>query len=127
MALRDIYHTGSIIKSLLLLKRPFMAKKSYYDIVNNEKPTLVDFYATWCGPCKMMTPVLKDLSKAVKGKAKILKIDIDKNQRLAKKLDVKSVPTLMIYQKGKVVWRRSGAMTKAQLNKQLQKYIIKEA
>lgn len=103
-----------------------MAKKSYYDIVNREQPTLVDFYATWCGPCKMMSPILKDLSKEVKGNAKILKIDIDKNQRLAQKLDVRSVPTLMIYQKGKVVWRKSGAMTKAKLKKQIEKFYIKE-
>lgn len=99
-----------------------MAKKSYFDYINSEKPTLVDFYATWCGPCKMMHPILKDLSKDIKGRAKILKVDIDKNKKLAKKLDVMSVPTFIIYKKGKVVWRRSGGMTKAKLKKQLEKH-----
>jgi len=100
-----------------------MAKKTYYDIVGSERPTLVDFYATWCGPCKMMHPILKDLSKEMKGKAKILKVDIDKNQKLAKKLEVKSVPTFVIYQNGKIVWRKSGGMTKAKLKKQVEKFI----
>ena len=99
-----------------------MAKKSYYDWINRQEPTLVDFYATWCGPCKMMTPVIKQLAKDVKGKAKILKVDIDKNQKLSKKIDVMSVPTFIIYKGGKEVWRRSGAMTKAKLKKQLEKY-----
>lgn len=104
-----------------------MARKTYYDWINSEQPTLVDFYATWCGPCKMMTPILKQLAKDIKGKAKILKVDIDKNPKLAKKLDVMSVPTFIIYQKGKIVWRRTGGMTKAKLQKQLDKYILNEA
>lgn len=100
-----------------------MAKKSYFDYINSDKPTLVDFYATWCGPCKMMHPILKELSKDIKGQAKILKVDIDKNKKLAKKLDVMSVPTFIIYKKGKVVWRRSGGQTKSKLMKQLEKHI----
>ena len=100
-----------------------MAKQTYYDIVASESPTLVDFYATWCGPCKMMHPVLKDLAKDVKDRAKIIKVDIDKNQALASKLDIMSVPTLMIYKRGKVVWRKSGAMTKNQLLKELETHI----
>jgi len=96
-------------------------RKSYRDYINSEQPTLVDFYATWCGPCKMMHPVLKDLSKDVKGQAKILKIDIDKNPKLAKKLDIMSVPTFIIFKEGKEKWRRSGGMTKTALLKQIEK------
>lgn len=102
-----------------------MAKKSYYDWINDEQPTLVDFYATWCGPCKMMMPILKQLAKDIRGRAKILKVDIDKNQKLAKKLEVMGVPTFIIYKKGKVVWRKSGAMTKAKLEKELDKHMSK--
>lgn len=99
-----------------------MAKMTYYDWINREEPTLVDFYATWCGPCKMMNPVLKQLAKEVKGDAKILKVDIDKNQEFTKKLDVMGVPTFIIYKNGEEVWRRSGAMTKDKLKKQLMKH-----
>ena len=91
-------------------------KKSYKEIINQDKPTLVDFYATWCGPCKMMVPVLKDLARDVKGKANILKVDIDKNQRLAQKLGIRSVPTLMVYKNGRVVWQQSGMQTARQLS-----------
>lgn len=98
------------------------AKKSYYNIINSDQPTLVDFYATWCGPCKSMQPVLKDLSKDIKGIARILKVDIDKNQKLAKKIDVMSVPTFIIYKSGKEMWRRSGGLTKSKLKKQIEKY-----
>ncbi len=102
-----------------------MAKEKYFDIVKNERPTLVDFYATWCGPCKMMNPVVKKLSKDLSGKVKIIKVDIDKNQKLAQKLDINSVPTLVIYKNGKIVWRRSGAMTGEKLIKELEKHFVK--
>lgn len=98
-------------------------KQSFYDIVNAEQPTLVDFHATWCGPCKMMAPALKDISKKMAGKAKVLKIDIDKNQKLASKLNVRSVPTLVIYQKGKIVWRQSGALSAHQMEKALKPFV----
>ncbi len=100
-----------------------MAKKKigYKAYINSETPTLVDFYATWCGPCKMMHPVLKDLSKDVKGKARIIKIDIDKNQKLATKLGIRSVPTFILYKNGKEQWRKSGGMTKQALKKQIDK------
>ncbi len=101
-----------------------MAKKkqTYNDIVGQERPTLVDFYATWCGPCKMMQPILKELSAEVGDQAKVLKIDIDKNQALAQKLGIRSVPTLAIYKRGKIVWRQSGAMGKGQLLKELKQH-----
>lgn len=98
-------------------------KSSFNDIIRSEKPTLVDFYATWCGPCKAMMPVLKDVSKKMSGKAKVIKIDIDKNQKLASKLNIKSVPTLVIYKEGKIVWRQAGGMSAKQLETKLSKFV----
>ena len=102
-----------------------MAKgKSFSEIINGDQPVLVDFYATWCGPCKMMQPILTETAGKVGQKAKIVKIDIDKNPMAASRFQVKSVPTLVLFQKGKVVWRKSGVVPAHQLveviNKQAQ-------
>jgi len=93
-----------------------MAKgKSFSEIINGDQPVLVDFYATWCGPCKMMQPILTETAGKVGTKAKIIKIDIDKNPMAASRFQVKSVPTLVLFQKGKVVWRKSGVVPAYQL------------
>jgi thioredoxin 1 len=102
-----------------------MAKgKSFSEIIKGDQPVLVDFYATWCGPCKMMQPILTETAGKVGQKAKIIKIDIDKNPMAASRFQVKSVPTLVLFQKGKVVWRKSGVVPAHQLveviNKQAQ-------
>jgi len=73
----------------------------FTDLIKGETPVLVDFYATWCGPCKMMSPILEDVSSQIKGKAKVLKIDIDKNPQAAAYYNVRSVPTLILFKKGK--------------------------
>tara|TARA_R110000868_G_scaffold322812_2_gene583749 strand:- start:815 stop:1114 length:300 start_codon:yes stop_codon:yes gene_type:complete len=83
---------------------------SFKEIVNSETPVLVDFFAEWCGPCKMMSPILKEIKTSLKDDVKILKIDVDKNQRVAAAYQVQGVPTLMIFQKGKIVWRQSGVI-----------------
>ncbi|MBC7390026.1 MAG: thioredoxin [Opitutaceae bacterium] len=88
---------------------------AYNDLINSPQPVLVDFTAEWCGPCKTMAPELKKLASEFGEKLKIIKIDIDKNQELAGKLQVKSVPTLILYKNGKQVWRQSGAMMAHQL------------
>lgn len=80
----------------------------FKELINGEKPVLVDFHATWCGPCKSMDPIIKDVSKKLKGKATVIKIDIDKNPALSNSLQIKGVPTFVIYQKGNIVWRASG-------------------
>ncbi len=98
-------------------------KQSFYDIVSSERPTLVDFHATWCGPCKMMSPILKDLAGKMGDKVKIIKIDVDKNQKLANKLSVRGVPTLVIYQAGKIVWRKSGVQSVHQLEQALKPFL----
>ena len=94
----------------------------FEDIINSETPVLIDFFATWCGPCKMMHPVLEELHKLVGDKARIIKIDIDKNQQLAGVYNVRSVPTLMIFKKGELLWRTSGVQSAAALEAELSKH-----
>lgn len=91
-------------------------------IIKSEKPVLVDFFATWCGPCQMMHPILEELHDKVGDKARIIKIDIDKNQDLAANYNVRSVPTLMIFQNGEMKWRGVGVHQIAQLESELEKY-----
>ncbi|WP_298781211.1 thioredoxin [uncultured Polaribacter sp.] len=88
---------------------------SFSEIINQDKIVLVDFFATWCGPCKTMNPILKQLKDTLGEKVSIIKIDVDKNQNLALKYQVKGVPTLMIFKKGKQIWRESGVFQKEQL------------
>lgn len=82
---------------------------TFTELVSRDIPVLVDFHATWCGPCKMMEPVITRLKENFGSRIAIIKIDIDKNQALAGQLGVRGVPTFMLYKNGKVVWRESGA------------------
>lgn len=83
----------------------------FLDIIQSEKPTLVDFYATWCGPCKMQAPILEQAKNKVGDKATIVKIDIDRNPELANKYRVQSVPTLIMFKKGQAEWRAVGVQS----------------
>lgn len=100
-------------------------RESFGEIISGTTPVLVDFFAEWCGPCKMMKPVLEELHQRLGDKIRILKIDIDKSPAAANAYQVQSVPTLMLFHHGKTLWRGSGAMPAAQLEKILAQYIIK--
>lgn len=94
--------------------------ENFKDIINGEMPVLVDYFATWCNPCKVMHPVIDELGKEMQGKIRTLKVDIDKNQSVANYYKIQSVPTFIIYRSGKVVWRSSGVIDKQSLKRQLE-------
>lgn len=82
----------------------------FQDIIKSDKPTLVDFFATWCGPCKTMSPIVDQLKTKMGNDLTVLKVDIDKNQHAAELYKIKSVPTFMLFKKGKMVWKQAGGM-----------------
>lgn len=96
---------------------------TFGDMINSDKPVLVDFFAEWCGPCKMMAPVLKQVKDEVKDTASIIKVDIDKNQQTAAVYNISAVPTVLLFKNGKVLWRQSGVVPKATLVNKIKEHL----
>ena len=98
---------------------------TFNQIIQSEKPVLVDFFAEWCGPCKTMAPILKDVKQEIGDTAMIVKVDVDKNPQAAQQFQVQGVPTLILFRKGEVLWRQSGVVPKNGLVGVINKFIGK--
>ena len=105
------------------MEQPVNKQESFGDILNGSTPVLVDFFAEWCGPCRLMKPILEELRRKMGDKVRILKIDIDSSPAIADTLNIHSVPTLMLFQNGKSLWRQSGVLQAAQLEKIILQHI----
>lgn len=97
--------------------------ETFSTIIKGDKPVLVDFFATWCGPCKMMQPILEQVSQQLGDQVRIVKIDVDRNQQLAAQLQVSSVPTLAIFKNGEIVWRQPGVQPAHVLSEKLKSFM----
>jgi thioredoxin 1 len=99
-----------------------MAHANFSTLVKSETPTLVDFYADWCGPCKMMKPILQELKSELGERAKIIKIDVDKNPAIANLFQVKGVPTLALFKNGELKWKQAGVVQVEYLKRLIEQY-----
>lgn len=95
----------------------------FNEIIKSEKPTLVDFYADWCGPCKVMSPIIEQTKKDLGSDATVLKVNIDNNQEVARKYGIRSIPTLIIFKEGNIVWRQSGVPGKEMIVESVKKFV----
>ena len=102
----------------------FMAKKSPKEVLQqSQEPVLVDFYADWCGPCQTLAPVLDQVVAELAGKVILFKVNVDKHPQLAQQFAIRSIPHLMLFKKGKILWRKGGLITSAELLKQLKGFV----
>lgn len=98
--------------------------ETFNDLINSKTPVLVDFYAEWCGPCKMMKPILQELASKVGDKARIIKVDVDKNPAAASVFHISGVPTLILFQNGEIKWRQSGVVPANYLENIIKQYTL---
>ncbi|BDD04902.1 thioredoxin [Aureibacter tunicatorum] len=98
-------------------------KGNFNKLVNSKQPVLIDFYADWCGPCQTLSPIIKEISEEYAGKLKVIKVNVDKNQALAARFSIRSIPTLMMYKSGMQLFKKAGLMTKAELKKVVEKHV----
>jgi len=96
---------------------------TFNELINGEKPVLVDFFATWCGPCKTQAPILEDVKQRIGDAASIIKIDVDKNPQAATKYQIRGVPTLIIFKNGEIKWRESGVFSANELERLLKENV----
>ena len=97
---------------------------SFNELIKSEKPVLVDFSADWCGPCKMLAPILKEVKNKIGDDAKIVKIDVDTNPAISEQLQIRSVPTMIIFQNGESKWRQSGVLSAVQIEQKLREFMV---
>lgn len=98
--------------------------KSFQELIDGEKPVLVDFSAEWCGPCKMLAPILKEVAQKTGDKVSIIKVDVDRNPQAAAHYRIQGVPTLILFHKGQILWRQSGVVPAHQLQKVIQQFAV---
>ena len=99
-------------------------KKTFSDLIKNSQlPVLVDFYADWCGPCKTLSPIVQEVSSALHGRLKVIKVNVDKNQSASVKYGIRGVPTLILFKQGNILWRQSGVLSKRELQNIVEKFL----
>ncbi len=98
-------------------------KGSFNKLIQSETPVLIDFYADWCAPCKMLTPIIKDVKAEMGERLKVVKIDVDNNSAIAGRYQIRGVPTMMLFKEGKVLWRQSGVLPKDAILDAIQAYV----
>lgn len=99
-------------------------KKIFSDLIKNSQvPVLVDFYADWCGPCKTLSPIVQEVSSALHGRVKVIKVNVDKNQKASMKYGIRGVPTLILFKNGNILWRQSGVMSKRELQQTVERHL----